>query len=101
MTVNELIEMYDDGAITGYQVMIDSLHLLDHKQPDIVLSRLPEEVLEEMREYVLRYDPSSMRSIAGAPPTVDQVRAARRWIEEHRLLNGSVEKGDGQKIGQR
>lgn len=27
--VNELIEMYREGAITGYQVMIDCLHMLD------------------------------------------------------------------------
>ena len=80
--VHELIEMYRDGAITGYQVMMDCLHMLDPDHPDLVLSHLPEEILEEMLDYARRYDPSRMRSIAGLPPAVDQVRAAQRWIEE-------------------
>ncbi len=80
--VDQLIEMYQDGAITGYQVMLDCLHMLDPLHPNLVLSRLPEEILEEMLDYTRRYDPSCMRSIAGLPPAVDQVRAAQRWIEE-------------------
>lgn len=79
MMVDELIEMYRDGAMTGYQVVMDCLHMLDPNHPDIVLSRLPEEILEEMLDYANRYDPSLMRSIAGPPPAVDQVRAAR-WL---------------------
>ena len=60
--VNELIEMYREGAITGYQVMMDSLHMLDPDHPELVLPDLPEEILDEMFEYTLRYDPSCMRS---------------------------------------
>jgi hypothetical protein len=80
--VDQLIEMYQNGAITGYQVMMDCLHRLDPAHPNLVLSRLPEEILEEMLDYARRYDPSCMRSIAGLPPAADQVRAAQRWIEE-------------------
>lgn len=82
MMVNELIEMYRDGAITGYQVMMDCLHMLDPDHPDFVLSHLPKEILEEMLNYAHRYDPSCMRSLAGLPPAEDQVRTAGRWIEE-------------------
>src|SRR5271163_4867299 len=82
--VDELIEMYQNGAITGYQVMMDCLHMLDPDHPDLVLSHLPEEILEEMLHYAHRYDPSCMRSIAGLPPAVDQVRAAQGWIEDKR-----------------
>ncbi len=80
--VDELLEMYREGAITGYQVMMDCLHMIDPDQPDLVLSRLPKEVIEEMLEYAHRYDPPRMRSNAGLPPTLVQVRAAQRWIEE-------------------
>ena len=76
--VHELIEMYRDGAITGYQVMLDCLHMLDPDHPDLVLNHLPEEILEEMLEYAHRYDPSCMRSNAGLPPALDQVSAAQR-----------------------
>ena len=82
--VDELIEMHRNGAITGYQVMIDCLSMLDPGHADIVLDGLPEEIVEEMYEYAQRYDPSRMRSIAGSPPTADQINAARRWIEERR-----------------
>lgn len=82
--VDELIEMYQDGAITGYQVVIDCLHMLDPDQPDLVLSHLPEEILAEMLDYAYRYDPSCMRSNEGLPPALDQVRAAQRWIEKIR-----------------
>ena len=84
MIVVELIEMYEYGAITGYQVMMDCLYMLDPHHPDLVLSHLPEEILEEMSAYAERYDPSRMRSNAGLPPAVDQVRAAQRWIEERK-----------------
>jgi hypothetical protein len=79
--VHDLIDMYRRGAITAYQVMMDSLQMLDPDHPDLVLSHLPEEILEELSSYARRYDPSSIRSIAGPPPAVDQVRAAQRWIE--------------------
>lgn len=82
--VDELLEMYRGGAITGYQVMMDCLHGLDPDHASLVLSHLPEEILEEMLDYARRYDPSRMRSIAGFHPAVDQVRAAQRWIEEKR-----------------
>src|SRR3981081_1005861 len=80
--VDELIEMYRDGAITAYQVMMDCLHMLDPGHPEVVLSTLPDEILKEMLDYAHRYDASCMRSIAGPPPAVDQVSAAQRWIEE-------------------
>jgi hypothetical protein len=91
--VDELIEMYRDGAITGYQVMMDCLHMLDPGHPDLVLGHLPEEILDEMLEYAHRYDPSCMRSIAGLPPAVDQVRAAQRWIEEKKRNDGEAKRG--------
>lgn len=77
-----MLEMYQDGAITGYQVMMDCLHMLNPDQPDLVLNCLPAEILDEMLAFAHRYDPACMRSNAGLPPTVDQVRAAQRWIEE-------------------
>lgn len=81
--VEKLVKMYLDGAITGYQAVVDCLHILDPGDPDAVLSHLPDEVLREMWEYTLRYDPSRMRSHAEIIPTVDQVKAAQDWITQH------------------
>jgi hypothetical protein len=83
--LHELLAMYEEGAITGYQVMVDCLHKLDPDEPDLVLGLLPDEILEEMLAYARRYDPHRSRSAPPVPPAEDQVRAAERWIHEHRL----------------
>jgi hypothetical protein len=80
--VNELLQMYREGAITGYQVMIDCLRMIDPNHPDLVLGHLPEEILHEMLDFARRYDPACMRSNGRFPPAADQVRAAQHWIEE-------------------
>ncbi len=82
--IKRLIEMYESGAMTGYQVMMDGLQMLDPDNPDLVLSDLPEEILDEMLEYARRYDPGRPHSASLIPPSEDQVRAAERWICAHR-----------------
>ena len=82
---SQLIEMYKEGAITGYQVMIQCLHMLDPQEPQLVLSHLPDEIHEEMLEYAKRYNPRRPRSDSPIPPAEDQVRSAERWIQEHRI----------------
>jgi hypothetical protein len=82
--IKKLIEMYESGAITGYQAMMDCLQMLDPDNPDLVLSELPEEILDEMLEYARRYDPHRPRSASLPSPAEDQVRTAERWIWAHR-----------------
>ena len=78
--IKRLIEMYENGSITGYQVMMDCLQMLDPENPGLVLSDLPEEILDEMLKYAARYDPSRPHSASLIPPAEDQVRTAERWI---------------------
>ena len=85
--IRRLIEMYDSGSITGYQLMMDCLQMLDPDNPDVVLSELPEEVLDEMLAYARRYDPGRPRSATFIPPPEDQVRTAERWICVHRAMS--------------
>jgi hypothetical protein len=82
--IKRLVEMYERGSVTGYQVMIDCLHMLDPKDPDLVLSGLPDEVLDEMLAYARRYDPRRPHSPTLIPPAEDQVRAAECWIRARR-----------------
>jgi hypothetical protein len=83
--IKELLNMYESGAITGYQVMMACLHMLDPKHPDLTLSELPGDILDEILEYARRYDPSRPRSTTFIPPAEDQVRAAERWICDRRV----------------
>jgi hypothetical protein len=85
--IGKLIEMCESGSITGYQVMMDSLQMLDPDHPDHVLSELPEEILEEMLAYARRYDPRRPRSATFIPPAEDQVRTAERWICAHHAIS--------------
>jgi hypothetical protein len=81
--IKELIAMYEAGSITGYQLMMDCLQRLDPEHPEVVLSELPAEVLDEMLAYARRYDPRRPRSATFPPPAEDQVRSAERWICAH------------------
>jgi hypothetical protein len=78
--IKRLIEMYENGSITGYQVMMDCLQMLDPDNPSLVLADLPEEILDEMLSYAGRYDPRRPSSASLIPPAEDQVRTAERWI---------------------
>jgi hypothetical protein len=78
--IERLIEMYENGSITGYEVMMNCLQLLDPDNPGLVLSDLPEEILDEMLKYAGRYDPRRPRLASLIPPAEDQVRTAERWI---------------------
>ncbi len=95
MMAPKLVRLYEAGAITGYQVMIDCLHMLDPGNPDFVLSHLPEEILDEMLQYTQRYDPRGICSKSGVLPAVDQVDSARRWIETHRRTQIDVKETAG------
>ncbi len=78
--IKKLIDMYESGSITGYQVMMDCLQMLDPDDPALILSELPNEILDEILEYTRRYDPSRPHSASFIPPAEDQVRTAERWI---------------------
>jgi hypothetical protein len=82
--IKRLAALYEDGSLTGYQVMMDGLRILDPDDPAVVLSELPEEILDEMLDYARGYDSRRPHSSAFPAPAEDQVRAAERWIRARR-----------------
>jgi hypothetical protein len=95
--LKNLVKMYEDGVLSGYQLMMDCLHMLDPHSPGLVLDHLPDEVLEEMLQYAGRFDPHRRRPESPVPPTEDQVKSAERWIQSHRLAPARVSKTDSSK----
>jgi hypothetical protein len=79
--MDELVRMYEKGAITVDHLVVESLHKIDPAEPGLVLSILPREVLERMLAYSEQYRPGAMRTNYGLQPASDQVAAAKRWIE--------------------
>ena len=78
--MQELVDMYENGAITADHLVIESLHKLDPAAPALVLAALPRWVLERMLAYAENYRPGAMITNYGLPPTPDQVAAARQWV---------------------
>jgi hypothetical protein len=78
--INRLIEMHENGSITGYQVMMDCHQIPDPDNPDLALADLPEEIPDEMLEYARRYEPRRPHPATLILPAEDRVTAAERWI---------------------
>jgi hypothetical protein len=67
--------------------------MIDPENPALVLGHLPAEVLEELFEYTLRYKTGHMVSASGRPPAEDQVKSARKWLDEiHRKPTEAIQK---------
>lgn len=79
--IDELVHMYEKGAITADHLVIELLHKIDPSEPGIVLSSLPPAVLERMLAYANQYRSGGMRTNYGLQPASEQVAAAKRWIE--------------------
>ncbi|HEV3262063.1 MAG TPA: hypothetical protein VG013_34750 [Gemmataceae bacterium] len=79
--IRKLVEMYQKGAITLDHLVVECLHMVDPRHPELVLGVLPPAVLEQMFKYVREYRPEVMRTNYGLLPAEDQVKAAKSWIE--------------------
>jgi hypothetical protein len=81
MNVQQLVAKYESGAITGHELVVDCLTMLDPGDPSGSLGNLPPDTLPRLREFLDSYRPGEMMSVyGGAIPTPDQVLAARRWL---------------------
>jgi hypothetical protein len=87
MTPQELVCLYEKGAITAHHLVLECLNRLDPKSPSAALKDLPHDVLVCMLAFTKSYIPGRMQSNYGAPPAVDQVLAAKDWIEANGVAN--------------
>jgi hypothetical protein len=80
--IDAFVSMYEKGAITGDHLVAECRHMIDPDGPGLVLSELPNSILDRMLEYIRRYEPDRMISNYGILPATDQVEAAKIWIED-------------------
>jgi hypothetical protein len=73
--------MYHKGAMTADQLVVECLRRVDPKDPAPLLGALPEEILDRMLDFARCFSPDGMITNHGPLPRVDQVEAARCWIE--------------------
>ena len=87
--IPRLIAMYEEGAITAHHLVMEVLHRLDPATPSVVLEPLTQDILERMLKYANDFRPGKMRSNYEIQPTIDQVEAAKQWIEQRHEGEGS------------
>jgi hypothetical protein len=80
--ITSLVSMYEKGAITADHLVAQCIHMIDPDDPGLVLSDLPNSILDRMLVYTRRYQPDRMISTYGVLPAPDQVEAAKNWIED-------------------
>ena len=90
--MENLIRMYNEGAITGYQLMMDGLSMIDPQDPELVLADLPAEIHARILEYAARYDPLRIDPKNRVLPTTDQVHSAASWIRDQRLKQSNLQR---------
>jgi hypothetical protein len=81
--IANLVAKFNQGQITAGHLAVECLHILDPREPEVVLGGLPPVILREMRQFIADYRPDKMITNYGVLPAVDQVEAVRRWIESH------------------
>jgi hypothetical protein len=79
MTLERLLAGYASGAIAIHEFAVESLNLLDPRNPSAVLQGLPPEIVPRLREFIDEYRPGQMLSShGGAIPTPDQIGGCER-----------------------
>jgi hypothetical protein len=81
MSTKRRVEFYLQGAITGHDLMVESLCDIDPAAPEIVLKELPEEIIESILPFAKWYKRATAFSNYGILPADEQVAAARKCIE--------------------
>jgi hypothetical protein len=80
--ITSFVSMYEKGAITADHLAAQCIQMIDPEDPGLVLSDLPNPILDGMLAYAERYQPGRMVSTYGILPAADQVEAARSWIAD-------------------
>jgi len=80
--ITSFVSMYEKGAITSDHLVAQCIQMIDPDDPGLVLSDLPNSILDRMLVYARRYQPDRMVSNYGNLPTSDQVEAAKNWIDD-------------------
>ena len=91
--ITSLVSMYEKGAITADHLAAQCIHMIDPEDPGLVLSDLPNPILDRMLAYAQRYQPDRMVSTYGIPPAPDQVEAARSWIADLQTIREGGQTG--------
>lgn len=87
MTVRQLVQFYESGAIVKNELLYRALDVLNPDDADGDLEQLPPHLYGELSAIVERWRSGEMRSPGGAVTTpVENILAARRWLRAKEKL---------------
>jgi hypothetical protein len=79
MTPERILRRYEAGHVTETGLMLDVLRLTDEHDVVQALESMPEDVLDELREFVGYYTPKT--SVFNGPrPDMQTVRFVKEWF---------------------
>jgi hypothetical protein len=79
LTPEQILKRYQAGHVTETGLMLDVLRLTDDRDVIQALEMLPEDVLNELREFVGYYTPRT-RVFPGPRPNPQTVRFVKDWF---------------------
>ncbi len=79
--IEKYVSMYHKGAITAHHLIVQCIQMVDPRNSALVLGHLPPELLSQLETYIRDYQSGPMISNYGPQPAIDQVEAAKHWIE--------------------
>jgi hypothetical protein len=86
MTIQQLVEAYERGAITGHHLVGDLLCQIDHTNVDAAMEALPSHLHDELRAFLAIDRPELLRSRYGPVPTSESLEIARQWLNAKQRL---------------
>ncbi len=81
MRIDQLVRMYELGAITAHHLVLEALNLIGPDNADAVMDALPAHLHPEIRAAVERYRPGEMLTNHGPIPSPESVDRARNWLD--------------------
>jgi hypothetical protein len=84
MTIETLLEYYEEGRMTSHAVAVSAINLVDPSSVNAVMRALPEKIKLEVLEYAVKYRPNKMISINLETPSPESIECVKRYFQEHR-----------------
>ncbi|SRR5260370_12448542 len=89
MTVEQLVCLYEEGALTAHHMILELLRHVDPLNVDDMMCGLPSKFYPELESFLGRYRVGRMITIGGETPSPESVEAAKQWLASHGSSSGA------------
>ena len=84
MTIQDVLTKFSKGTMTISRLIVEIFDLIDKDNAYEVLPRLPQEAIDQLREFVANYQPGRVVCIGGATdPGIERVTYVKNWLKAH------------------